>query len=146
MAELRSGQSVTIDWRPTARQLGEFADDYYTEFKKAVGEIVDEVQDIARQRAPYKTGELQSSIRTSTLKTGGRVMVGFAKSRAPYAATVHWGPPGLPKAQQNPDDWFLFRVVYPHATHSRSGPMADWIVDEMQEFVNKAIRKFNRKR
>ena len=138
---VKDGMKVTVDWRPTARELGEYADDYYKMFEEAIEHITKQVMDKAASAAPRDTGTLVSTLRDSTLRTGGKVMVGFKKSKAPYAAKVHWGA----KSPQDPKDWFLYRVVYPKATKRKSGPVADWIVKELQEFVDKAAKEFNLK-
>ena len=138
---VKDGMKVTVDWRPTARELGEYADAYYERFAEAIEHITKQVMDKAASAAPRDTGTLVSTLRDSTLRTGGKVMVGFKKSKAPYAARVHWGR----TSPQNPSDWFLFRVVYPKATSKRSGDVAPWIIKELQEFVDKAAKDFNLK-
>ena len=150
--DISRGMRVDIQWRPTAKALGEFADDYKEQFAKALSPIIDKVIDKAEQGIPpshprSKTpGLLKSTLRDSVTKTYGTIAIGYKrKGKAEYAARVHWGRiyPGKPR--QDPKDWFLWRVVYPKATIKKSGPMAKWITDEVQKFVNKAIEDFNRK-
>ena len=132
---------VEILWKPTAKQLGQFADDYYQELNEAMTAITNEVITRAEAKAPVgPTGDLKSSIRSSVLKTGGRVMVGY-KVRVPYGAKVHWGA----KSPQDPKDWFLFNTVYPQATKQNSGPVAEWIGQRINEFVQKAVKKYELK-
>ena len=146
------GMRVDIQWRPTVKQLGEYEADYREQFGKAMEKITDKVVRRATAAAPgphprsRTPGALKSTIRTSTTKTYGTIAVGFKrKSGAPYAARVHWGRITKAQPRQNPRDWFLWRQVYPKATIKKSGPMAPWIVKEVQAFVNKAIEDFNRK-
>lgn len=153
--DIARGMKVDIQWRPTVKQLGDFVDDYKEQFAKAMDPIVDRVISEAEKGVPknlwpkrkdHKKGLLKSTLRSSVTKTYGTIAIGYkAEKKAVYAARVHWGRITEEKPKQQPKDWFLWRVVYPQATIKKSGPMAQWITDEVQKFANKAIADFNRK-
>ena len=153
--DISRGMRVDIQWRPTVRQLGDFADDYKEQFAAALDPIIDKVIAEASKEVPvnrwperpdHKKGLLKSTLRSSVTKTYGTIAIGYkSEKKAKYAARVHWGRITKERPRQNPKDWFLWRQVYPWATIKKSGPMAPWIVKEVQAFVNKAIEDFNRK-
>ena len=127
----------------TRRQLGDFADDWYAEWEKALTKIVYKVMVLSKGKLRPRniSGKLSKSIKIAQRGTGARITVGTAE-RLKYVAPAHWGWSGV-KIQ----DWFLFRTVYPEAKPGKgnSGPVASWITSDFQTGVDKAIARVNRK-
>jgi hypothetical protein len=83
--------AVQVQGARTLRRTLKAAGIGVQDLKAAHAKVAEQVEVVATYTAPWRTGRLAGSLRSSGTKTAANVRAGGA--RIPYAGPIHWGWP-----------------------------------------------------